>query len=332
MTDMDDTHTPSLKTSLAIVTPVFNDWESFQKLIHDIDKHLTNVTSDAMILAVNDGSTTAFNMDELPLHGFIIIKHIEILHLARNAGHQRAISIGLAYLEENFHTGQVVVMDADGEDSPSDLPGMIAEQTRTGKIIFAKRGQRKESLSFRFYYLIYRLLFYFLTGKAISFGNFCIIPGSLLRQVVFLPEIWGHFASGILKSGLPQSTILVDRKIRYHGKTKMNFIGLVMHGLSAFSVYTDVLSIRLMLFTFLVILMAVIAGFILIYVRYFTPLAIPGWATTVGFGLMMILLQSFLLLLSLVFNVLNSRSTQTYIPAKHFRDFLLRVEVIYGQQ
>jgi glycosyltransferase involved in cell wall biosynthesis len=318
------------KTPLAIVTPVFNDWESFQQLIRDIDEHLVNVTSDAMILAVDDGSTTAFTSDQLPSQGFTVIKHIEILHLARNTGHQCAIAVGLAYLEKNFHVDQVIVMDADGEDSPSDLPSMITEQLKTGKIIFARRGQRKESFLFRFYYAIYRLLFYCLTGNKISFGNFCIIPGNLLRQVVFLPEIWGHFASGILRSKLPQNTILIDRKVRYHGKTKMNFTGLVMHGLSAFSVYTDILSIRLILFTLAVMFVTVMGVFVLIYIRYFTILAIPGWATTVGFGLMMILLQSFLLLLSLAFNVLNSRSTQTYIPAKYFEDFLLRIEVVYG--
>ncbi|MDO8971943.1 MAG: hypothetical protein Q7U74_14710, partial [Saprospiraceae bacterium] len=77
---------------------------------------------------------------------------------------------------------------------------------------------------------------------------------------------------------------------------------------------------------------AVIGAAILVYIRYFTELAIPGWATTVGFGLLMILFQSFLLMLSITFNVLNSRSAQTYIPIKHFEDFLLRIGVVYERQ
>lgn len=318
------------KTNIAIVTPVFNDWDSFQQLIRDIDAHLVNVASEIMIFAVDDGSTETFAGIQPPPEKFAVVKHIEILHLARNTGHQRAIAIGLAYLEKNFHADQVIVMDADGEDSPSDLPSLIAEQLKTEKIVFARRGKRKESSLFRFYYAIYRFLFYILTGKQITFGNFCVIPGSLLRQVVFLPEIWGHFASGILRSGLPQHTILIDRKSRYHGKTKMNFVSLVMHGLSAFSVYTDIMSVRLILFTLLVILATIAGAMVLLYIRFFTALAIPGWATTVGFGLVMILLQALLLLLSLAFNVLNSRGTQTYIPAKHFEDFLLKAKVVYG--
>jgi hypothetical protein len=319
-----------MKKLLAIVTPVFNDWDAFHQLILEIDNHLSSTMTAVVILAVNDGSTTSFDASQLPGKSFTVITHIEILHLARNAGHQRAIAIGLAYLEKNFQADQVIIMDADGEDSPSALPSMITEQLKTGKISFARRGRRKESILFGFYYSLYRLLFIILTGKQINFGNFCIIPGSLLRRVVFLPEIWGHFASGILRSGLPQSSILIDRQTRYSGQTKMNFVSLVMHGLSAFSVYTDIMSIRLILFTMMVILATIIGAIVLLYVRYFTALAIPGWATTVGFGLVMILLQSLLLLLSLAFNVLNSRNMQTYTPTKHFEDFLLDTEVVYG--
>ena len=317
------------KADIAIVTPVYNDWDSFQQLVRDIDAHLAPIASNVTIIAVDDGSTESFPGTEPLPKTFKAITRIEILKLARNTGHQRAIAIGLAYLEKHYYADQVAVMDADGEDSPSELPNMLAEQRKTGKIVFAKRGKRRENILFRFFYVVYRVLFRLLTGKQMTFGNFCVIPGKSLRQVVFLPEIWSHLASGILRSGLPQATLLVDRKRRYHGKTKMNFTGLVMHGLSAFSVYTDILSVRMILFTLVIIAATIIGALVLLYVKYFTPLAIPGWATTVGFGLVVILLQALVMLLSLAFNVLNSRSMQTYIPAKHFEDFLLMTETVY---
>lgn len=318
------------KSIIAIVIPVFNDWESLQQLIYDLDVALERNNCDVSIFAVNDGSTVPFTHIQAPEHGFKSIKHIEILHLTRNIGHQRAIAVGLAFVEKNCPPDQVVVMDADGEDAPSELPAMILRQQQTASVVFARRGQRQEGLLFKFYYAIFRVLFYALTGKKISFGNFCVIPGNLLRQIVLLPEIWGHFASGVLRSGLPQTSVLVDRKKRYFSKSKMNFVSLVIHGLSAFSVYTDILSVRLMLFTFVLIGFIVLGAFVLVYIRYFTGLAIPGWATTVGFGLVMILFQSILLLLSLTFNMINSRSAQIYIPAKYFEDFLFRREVAYG--
>jgi len=311
-----------------ILTPIYNDWDSFQQLLNDIDKTLLDVVENIVVFAINDGSTSpiTFNVN----NEYRSIQKVEILHLSRNVGHQRAIAIGLAYLENNIRPSRVIIMDADGEDAPADIPALIAEEERTKKIVFARRGQRREGLWFKFYYSVYRFLFFMLTGQKINFGNFCIIPGTVLRQIVLLPEIWGHFASGVLRSGLPHHAIMIDRRKRYQGKSKMNFVSLVMHGLSAFSVYTDIMSVRLILFTLLVILVVFVSGIGLMYVKYFTNLAIPGWATTVGLGLVMILLQAFILLLSLVFNMLNSKSSQSYTPARYFEDYLLKVETIYG--
>lgn len=320
------------KKHIAIITPVFNDWNSFHKLVKEIDDALAVLPVDVSIIPIDDGSTQSYQESLFSGEKYRVIRRIEIIHLARNTGHQRAIAIGLSYFESKYKADHIIVMDADGEDRPADLITLIEKQTTTNEIVFAKRGQRKEGNIFQVFNHIYRLLFIILTGKQIPFGNFCIIPGPQLRQVVFLPEIWSHFAAGVLRSGLPQSTVTIDRGKRYQGKSRMSFPSLVMHGLSAFSVYTDILSVRMMLLTLMVILATLVGAGILLYVKYFTPLAIPGWATTVGFGLLLILFQSFLLLLSIAFNVLNSRPMQMYIPAKYFQDFILNIEICYERR
>jgi len=320
------------KKHIAIITPVFNDWTSFRQLVNEIDEVLAGTALEATVIAIDDSSTQSYEQSLFVTEKFRVIRRVEIIHLARNSGHQRAIAIGLSYFERGHKADHIIVMDADGEDRPSDLKTLLDQQIKTNEIVFAKRGQRKEGGAFQLFNRIYRLLFVILTGRQIPFGNFCAIPGHQLRQVVFLPEIWSHFAAGILRSGLPQSVITIDRGERYQGKSKMNFVALVMHGLSAFAVYTDILSVRMMLLTLIVIAATVVGAGVLVYIRYFTPLAIPGWATTVGFGLFMIMLQSFILLLSIAFNVLNSRTMPTYIPAKHYEDFILNVEVCYERR
>ena len=320
------------KKQVAIITPVYNDWISFHKLVSEIDDSLAHLQVAVTVIPIDDGSTQAYQLDLFADEKYQVIRRIEILHLARNTGHQRAIAIGLSYFESQYKADHIIVMDADGEDRPADLVTLIEKQTATNEIVFAKRGHRKEGNTFQFFYQIYRLLFIILTGKKIPFGNFCAIPGDYLRQVVFLPEIWSHFAAGILRSGLPKTTVVIDRGQRYHGKSKMNFVSLVMHGLSAVSVYTDILSVRMMLLTLIVIVATLIGTGILFYIKYFTALAIPGWSTTVGFGLLVVLLQSFMLLLSIAFNVLNSRTMQMYIPAKQYKDFILNTEVCYERR
>ncbi len=194
--------------------------------------------------------------------------------------------------------------------------------------MFAKRERRSEEGAFRLFYAIYKLLFRLLTGQEISFGNFCSIPQLHLAQVTRLPMIWTHFASGVMRSGLPIDLLPTARAKRYAGKSRMNLVSLVMHGLSAISVYVDMMTVRLILGASVVVVLGVLGFLGLLYVKFLTPLAIPGWATTVaiGLGLMVFQALSLLAFLSLVF--LNYRVMPLPIPARSFQDFILRVDTI----
>ena len=57
---------------------------------------------------------------------------VDVLPLRRNLGHQRAIAIGLAYVEQHIDNRCVVVMDSDGEDSPEDVPRLLASSNKKG--------------------------------------------------------------------------------------------------------------------------------------------------------------------------------------------------------
>jgi polyisoprenyl-phosphate glycosyltransferase len=314
-------------SSTIIITPVFNDWESFSHLVHEIDKALAPMGERVEILAVDDSSTEP--AQPFAFGALACIKTIRILELARNMGHQRAIAVGLAYAQEHLLVRRVLVLDSDGEDRPQDLPQLITESQNSNMIVFAQRGSRTENWVFRLFYRFYCIIFRIFTGKQISFGNFSIIPANLLVKVVHLPEIWNHFAAGIMRSGLPRTAILLPRGQRYTGKSKMNFVSLVLHGLSAISVYIDTISVRIILFT-LGVIAAVFMGLLgVVFIRFFTTLAIPGWTTNVGIGLVVILSQAILLLVSLAILTLGARSTSQFIPIKQYKDYLLDSKIIY---
>jgi glycosyltransferase involved in cell wall biosynthesis len=314
---------------VAILTPVYNDWDSFGTLLGEIDKVLSGRGLELSVVAVDDGSSQPCDVSRQLLGTMNTIQRLEVLRLARNLGHQKAIALGLAYVSEKYATDLVIVMDCDGEDRPADLPRLLEEGTQTpDKIIFARRARRSEGLTFRFFYAIYRLFFRLLTGQPISFGNYCLIPRDILQRVVFLPETWNHFAAGIMRSRLPRRAIPTARGKRYAGDSRMNFIALVLHGLSAISVYLDVAAVRLIVFS-LGILLAVAVGFLaLLYTKYLTTLAIPGWATTVAIGLTVIFFQLIFFLTFLSFLVLTMRSNRQFIPAKDYRDFIFSTEVL----
>ena len=310
------------KKRLCIVIPIYNDWESLELLMAEISEQLCAVFEKIKVLIINDGSTQELyqklSVDKIGL---------EILHLRRNLGHQKAIAIGISHLANEKNYDLVIVMDGDGEDSPVDIMPMVKEHERNPKnIIFAKRQKRKKGAPFVFFYFLYKCIFRIFTGKFIAFGNFCLIPGDKVATLAHLSEIWNHFSGGIIRSNLPYTTILMDRRRRTAGESKMNLVALIIHGISSISVYIDVVSVRLLLAFGTLILLSFLGIIGVIALRLYTDLAIPGWASTIGIGLVLIILQAFFILLILSFIISSYRSQMVFIPAIHYRDYILKIE------
>ena len=66
--------------------------------------------------------------------------------------------------------------------------------------VFAERGRRVESFSFKLFYGVYRLLHWMLTGRTIRFGNFSLLPRRHIDSIVAYPELWNHYAAAVLKA------------------------------------------------------------------------------------------------------------------------------------
>ena len=110
----------------------------------------------------------------------------------------------------------------------------------------------------------------------------------------------------------------------------MNFVSLLVHGLSAISVFSDVVGARLLAVAALAIaftgaLLGVVAG-----VRLFTNLAIPGWATYVTRILLIVMAQALIVSLALVFIVVSGRAAPSFLPIRDAPYFVDRVEQVHG--
>ena len=217
-------------------------------------------------------------------------------------------------------------MDCDGEDKPEEYTRLLQTADTEHRIVVAKRVSRQEGKSFRFFYKVYKLLFFVLTGKKISFGNFMLLPKKEVDKLVFYSEIWSHLAGTILRSGIPYITIPSHRGKRYGGSSKMDFTSLLLHGLGAIGVFIQIVAVRLLIFSLIMVAISFIAILIILFIKLFTTKAIPGWATTAVSSMLIILLQSFLLSLFTLFCYLLLRGQRQFIPANHFTDYVQSVE------
>jgi polyisoprenyl-phosphate glycosyltransferase len=318
--------------SVVILTPVYDDWESLRLLLPRLDRALAANHIRAEVLVVDDASPRGPDASFWNLLQLEAIDRVRIVELIRNCGHQRAIALGLAYLEAEDAPGTTVVMDSDGEDDPDDVPRLIEAVKRGRHVVFANRARRSEGWLFTFFYFFYRKMFRALVGQDVQFGNFSVIPGALLRRVASVSEIWNHYAIGILKAKIPYSAIPTSRAKRLAGHTHMNFASLILHGLSAVAIYGDVLGVRAVIATTLMVIPVVLVALTAVGIRLFTNLAIPGWTTDVVAFALLASLQFATLAAFFIFLILHSKNNASFLPRRDYAYFITDVTNAYQHE
>jgi polyisoprenyl-phosphate glycosyltransferase len=304
---------------IAIISPIFNDWVSFQQLVADLGAALQDLDCSVEIVAVDDCSSERAP-DDIPLNS--PVNQIRILTLASNVGHQRAIAVGLSSIVDRSDIDLVAVMDSDGEDQPVELKRLITmAMAQREVVVVGQRSKRAEGILFRLYYRAYKVLFWLLTGRTIDFGNFCVLPFEYACAISSRPEMWNHFAATVVRAGLPLKKLSTVRGTRYAGQPKMNFVNLIVLGLGAISVFSEFVFTRILLASLVVLIASALSMLIVIGIRIFTDLAIPGWTTNMFGFLLLIGIQAAMVPLSMAFILLNGRAA---LPASP-KDFASRL-------
>jgi polyisoprenyl-phosphate glycosyltransferase len=307
---------------ITVVMPVYNDWEALKLLLQRVNSLYQSKYPEMDYLIVNDASNIAYEPNDFKEF------NIRIVHLNCNLSHQRAIAVGLSYLaNQDQKADYVVVMDSDGEDQPEHISLLIDKAIENNsKIVFAQRKKRTESFAFKFFYLIYKSIFKTLTGHVITFGNFCVIPAEMLKKLTFVSEIWNNFPGGAIRSKLPLTSLPLDRGKRLAGVSKMNFTSLILHGMSAISVFLDFTAVRILILISFLVSFTVVGAGVVLYIKFVMNQATPGWATTAIFAFLTVSLQCFLIALFILFMVLSSRRYTSFVPFLGYKMYIDTVE------
>jgi len=137
-----------------------------------------------------------------------------------------------------------------------------------------------------------------------------------------MPELWNHFAAGIIRSKIPRMLLPLERGTRIEGSSKMNFQALIIHGLSAISVFIDTMAIRLLVLCLFLIFISISAILVIFGVKLFSNFAVPGWASYIVLGFSSVLLQAVTLFFVQAFLVLSFRSQKSFVPYYDYRQFI----------
>jgi len=107
------------RSRIVVLIPYFNDQASLCKLIEQLSTASFALASDILLLIVDDGSVPP--LENAIGEEFRSAFPCRVVTLKRNLGPARAIAIGLASAVNDDLAGIVVIIDADGEDNPTDI-------------------------------------------------------------------------------------------------------------------------------------------------------------------------------------------------------------------
>lgn len=300
---------------LVIVTPVYEDREASGQLFMEL---ADNFGASAFIVAVDDGSVREpLHPDSLTRAGLSGV----IIRLRRNIGHQRAIAVGLGFVADELPNAErIVVMDSDGEDRPVTIHALLdALQSPQFDIAVAERKSRVVTLQFRAFYVLYKIIFGALTGRRISFGNFMALKPDAVKRLSAMHESWTHIAGSVLASKLRLAVVPLDRGARYAGQSKMNFVGLALHGFKALMVFAEDVLVRVGLACVVISVFAVLGAFIAVVLKL-VGFATPGWFSVALGVLFLVFLQT--AALTLMTLMLSGVAKGGAVLADAYREFV----------
>jgi polyisoprenyl-phosphate glycosyltransferase len=184
---------------------------------------------------------------------------------------------------------------------------------------------------FRFCYHLYRIGHRILTGVPVRVGNFSILSADHVATLAVVSDTWNHYAASVVKSRIAHGFLPTERGTRLAGRSHMDFPALVLHGLSAISVFAETVSVRLILaiLTIIVFLAGLLAT--ALAVRWGRQLAIPSWAI-IGAGLLLVaVMQMLTVAVGLSLLILFNRSNLSFLPLRDYRFFVGTPQILYAR-
>ena len=248
--------------TVSIIIPIYNEEENISELYHRLQSVIEQLDGEAEVIFIDDGSRD--NSLNLMREIYERDYRIKYISLARNFGHQIAVTAGL-----NNVTGKaIVVMDADLQDPPELILPMIEKWRQGYQVVYAQRlARKKESALKRFTaYAFYRILRRLAdVNIPPDTGDFCLMDREIVDILNAMPERNRYIRGLRAWVGFRQTAIPFERDPRFAGKVKYSFAkswALAINGIISFS------RVPLKLATYLGMLSAAAALLMILLVLY----------------------------------------------------------------
>ena len=269
--------TPKSQTFLSIVIPVYQSEAGLEELIERLKQALFAISTEFELILVDDGSKDG----SWDIISKVAEKEdfIRGLRFSRNFGQHQAIFAGLELAQGEW----VVVMDADMQDLPEEIPMMLTKAQLGYDAVLARRMDKKATWFSQVLTIVYYQVFYFMSGikQDPSIGNFGVYNKRMIHQVLQMKEYNWYFPTMVHWVGFNQSTLNVKHGVsinprsNYFIKSKFNL------GLNTLLAFSDK-PLRLTIKSGLIVALIGFLFALVTLIRYFSgAIVVPGYASII---------------------------------------------------
>ncbi len=265
-----------MSIALSVIIPIYNEEDSIEKLYERLKHVVSGLDVSHELIFVNDGSHDRSMELIRKLSGRD--SSVRYIDFSRNFGHQIAVTAGLDHCSGEA----VVIIDADLQDPPELIGEMYARMQEGYQVVYARRRQRRGEGVLKRWTARY---FYRLLAKITSIeipvdtGDFRIMDRRIVEVLRKMPEQEKYLRGQIAWAGYRQTFVEYDRDGRHAGRTGYTLrkmYRLALDGITSFS--TAPLKFATAL-GFIVSMAAFFASLYVLYVKFISHNAVPGWAS-----------------------------------------------------
>lgn len=220
---------PAIKNiELSLVIPMFNEEEIIPFLKTELEIFFSSFPNEFEIIFVNDGSTDA--TPKLLSQWALENKHIQLVNLSTNEGHQKALLHGI----QNAKGKWVLTMDADLQDPLELLSTLLSKGKEGFDVVHAQRITREGESIIRkaSTWLFYRIAKgVFQKSLLLDVGDFRLMSNTALKTYFSQVQNPSILRKEIPRLPLNQAVVGYQRKPRLKGKSKFTLYKLLKFAL-----------------------------------------------------------------------------------------------------
>lgn len=247
---------------ISVVIPVYCNSTSLAELHRRLTMVLVECADEYELVFIDDGSTDS--SWEILAELAQTDDCIKAIRFSRNFGQHPALCAGFTHCSGEA----IVMMDADLEDHPEELPRLTEQLTNADIVYTAKRGQRKSLLT-EFTSWIYHQTFARLTGRQVprNFGTMRAFNRKVLCAILQHRERNVLYGTLILSLGFRQKIVEVSHG--RHNSSSYSFRSRLTLALRSLMTYTD-LPMKLLIRMGSVLSFSTLAYLLAVILQYFS--------------------------------------------------------------